>query len=184
MRRLLPARQPRSIVPSFQGVVMSKPARVIVVGAGFGGFHAARRLERLLPRAVADVTVVSPTDHLLYTPLLPEVAGGVLQPRDVAVPLLGALRSRLVPGRATGVDLDRHRIEVETADGRLELGWDRLLLAPGSVTRVPAVPGLAEHAVGFKTPGEATYLRDHVLAQLEIAAATADPELRREHSTF
>jgi NADH dehydrogenase len=100
------------------------------------------------------------------------------------VPLVGALRSRLVPGRAVGVDLDGHRIDVETADGRLTLPWDRLLLAPGSVARVPPVEGLAAHAIGFKTPGEATYLRDHVLAQLEIAAATADPALRAEHSTF
>jgi NADH dehydrogenase len=163
---------------------MSKPARVIVVGAGFGGFHAARRLEHLLPRARADITVVSPTDHLLYTPLLPEVAGGVLQPRDVAVGLTGALRSPLVPGRAVDVDLERHQLDVRTADGQIRLPWDRLVLAPGSVTRALPVEGFAEHTIGFRTTGEATYLRDHVLGQLEIAAATADPALRREHSTF
>ena len=163
---------------------MSQPARVVVVGAGFGGFHAARRLEHLLPTTAAQITVVSPADHLLYTPLLPEVAGGILQPRDIAVPLTGALRSRRVPGRAVGVDLAQRYVDVQTADGHVRLPWDRLVLAPGSVSRSLPVPGLAEHAIGFKTAAEATYLRDHVLAQLELAAATVDPALRRERSTF
>jgi NADH dehydrogenase len=164
---------------------MPNPSRVLIVGCGFGGFYAARALERRLPRRDVETTVVSPTDHLLYTPLLPEVAGGVLDPRDITVPLAGALRSRLVLGRVLDVDLDRRvAITTDPEGSRRELGWDRLVLAAGSVPRTPPVPGLAQHAIGFKTTAEAAYLRDHVLRQLELAATTDDPRSRAERSTF
>lgn len=158
--------------------------RIVVLGSGFGGFAAARRLERLLSPSFTEITVVSPADHLLYTPLLPEVAGGVLNPRDVAVPLAGVLRSRRVPGRAVAVDLDRRTVDVRTAEGVMRLSWDRLVVATGSVTRQLPVPGLAEHAVGFKSAAEATYLRDRIVGELELAAATDDPTPRAQHATF
>ncbi len=162
----------------------SDPARVLVVGCGFGGFHAVRHLERRLGPA-AEVTVVAPTDHLLYTPLLPEVAGGVLDPRDITVPVTGRLRARMVLGRVQDLDLAR-RVAVSTdPEGRVrELAWDRLVLAAGSVARAVPVRGLAEHAVAFRTTADATYLRDRVLQQLQLAAGTDDRAERAERSTF
>ena len=160
-------------------------ARVLVVGCGFGGFYAARELERLLPARTAEVTVVAPTDHLLYTPLLPEVAGGVLDPRDITVPLAGRLRSRRLLGRVEDLDVGRGVATVRDPEDRLtEVRWDRLVLAAGSVSSAIPIPGLAEHAVGFKSSAEAAYLRDHVLQQLELAVATDDPRLRSARSTF
>src|SRR5690348_5277796 len=100
-------RRPPPSRPHHQGVTMSSPARILIVGCGFGGFHAARALQRRMSRRDAEITVVSPAAHLLYTPLLPEVAGGVLDPRDITVPLTGTLRSRLVLGRVLDVDLKR-----------------------------------------------------------------------------
>jgi NADH dehydrogenase len=164
---------------------MPEPSRIVIVGCGFGGFHAARALERRLPRRDVEITVVSPTDHLLYTPLLPEVAGGVLDPRDIAVPVTGRLRSGLVLARVHDLDVgQRVAIATDPEGHRRELGWDRLVLAAGSVTRVPPIPGLAEHAIGFKTTAEATFLRDHVLRQLELAGGTDDARTRAERSTF
>src|SRR3982751_4604978 len=72
-----------------EGVVMARP-RILIVGAGFAGYHAARRLPKRL-RGAADITVLNPNDYFLYLPLLPEVAGGVLEPRHVTVPLADTL---------------------------------------------------------------------------------------------
>lgn len=157
---------------------------VVVVGGGFAGFYAAKRLARLV-RGIARVTLVSPTDYLLYSPLLPEVGTGVLDPRDIAVPLRQALPGvRLIIGRVTAVDFDRRTVRVVPRDSDAEtLSWDRLVLAPGSVTREFDIPGIPEHAHGMKTLREATYLRNHLLAQLDRADALPDdPAGRRERA--
>ena len=76
---------------------MRRPC-IVIVGAGFAGFAAARTLSRLA-RGAAEIVVVNPTDYFLYLPLLPEVAGGILDPRRVAVSLTATLpRVRLVLG--------------------------------------------------------------------------------------
>ena len=61
--------------------------RVVIAGGGFGGLYAARRLERVLPPQSAHITLVSESNFLLYTPLLPGAAAGTLEPRHVVVPL-------------------------------------------------------------------------------------------------
>lgn len=162
------------------------PARVVVIGSGFAGFHTCRALERLLPGEVAEITLVSPTDYLLYSPLLPEVAAGVMDPRHIVVPLSQALR-RTVPvlGFAVATDLDRRQVQVRQPDGRTrQLSFDRLVLCPGSVTREYDIPGLDAHARGFKSLAEALYLRDHVLQQLELADTADDPAERAARCTF
>ncbi|WP_433782111.1 NAD(P)/FAD-dependent oxidoreductase [Actinomycetospora sp. CA-101289] len=158
------------------------PTRVVVVGAGFAGFTALRRLERLLARRGAEgdieLVLVSPQDYMLYTPLLPEVASGVLQPRSVAVPLRPTLPgTTVVPGWATAVDVAGRTVTVDPgdADGHVvHVPWDRLVLVPGSVTRQFAVPGVEAVAHGVKTVNEALFLRDHLLAQLDRADALPD----------
>ncbi|RJK97560.1 NAD(P)/FAD-dependent oxidoreductase [Vallicoccus soli] len=152
--------------------------QVVVVGGGFAGFHALRRLQRDLAPGTADLVLVNPTDYLLYSPLLPEVATGVVEARHVAVSLRRALpRVRLVLGRVEDVDLQGRAVRVARsarAGGSTTLRWDRLALAPGSVTRQPPVPGVPEHGRGLKTLVEAVFLRDHLLEQLDLADATPD----------
>lgn len=146
-------------------------ARVVVVGSGFAGWHTCRALERRLPPGAAQVTLVSPTNYLLYSPLLPEVAAGVMDPRHIAVPVAQALsRTTLLLGFAVDADLAAQQLTVRLPDGQSrEVPYDRLVLCPGSVTRELSTPGLDEHAHGFKTLAEALYLRDHLLQQLELA---------------
>ncbi len=164
--------------------------RVLIIGAGFAGFTCARELERRLGPDDAELVLVSPTDYLLYSPLLPEVAAGTMDPRHIAVPLHGRLqRTRVVLGYAVGADLEAQTLTVapidEPADEpRREVGWDRLVLAPGSVTRTFPIPGLDEMARGFKTLAEALYLRDHILKQLDLADASDDEAERRARLTF
>ena len=177
MRRFLPGDGTSAPVPA-------RPARVVVVGGGFGGFNALKRLAKLLGPERAELTLVAPTDYLLYSPLLPEVATGVLDPRDIAVSTRQALpRVKLVLGHLTTVDFDSHELSVTGPDGDTTLEWDKLILAPGSVTRQFDIPGVDEHAYGLKTLSEAVYIRNHVLAQLDAADALPDtPEGRRERA--
>lgn len=161
---------------------------VVIVGSGFTGFECARRLVRILRKYDADVevTVVSPVDYMLYTPLLPDVAGGVVDGRFVTVPLANALRGvTFVRGRVTGVDFDANTLTYTDPEDRTrEMSWDRLVLTPGSVTRLFDIPGLATHARGLKSTAEALYLRDHVLEQLELAHVDDDPRRIRARRTI
>ncbi|NYJ73599.1 FAD-dependent oxidoreductase [Allobranchiibius huperziae] len=152
------------------------------MGAGFAGFHTLRRLERTLSPEQASLVLVAPSDYLLYSPLLPEVATGVLDPRDIAVSLRQTLR-RTTPvfGHVTDVDFASRTLTVLGRDGKPEQQrWDRLVLTPGSVTREFDIPGVAEHARGLKTLEEATFLRNHVLGQLDLADALPDTPAGRQ----
>jgi NADH dehydrogenase len=146
---------------------------VVIVGSGFTGFECARRLSRQLRKhdAAVDISIISPVDYMLYTPLLPDVAGGVVDARFVTVPLANTLHGvHAVRGRVDSVDLDGHTVTYTDPEQRSRnMSWDRLVLTPGSVTRLFDIPGLAEHARGLKSTAEAVYLRDHLLEQLELA---------------
>jgi NADH dehydrogenase FAD-containing subunit len=168
------------------GTTPKRRPTVLVVGSGFAGFHCMRRLEKLLPPDAAELLLVSAADYLLYSPLLPNVAAGVVEPRHIAVGLHAALRrARVLLGHVVAVDIGGRTATLLRPDGSTEeLTWDRLVLAPGGVTRTFKIPGVAEHALGLKTLAEATYLRDHVLRELENADAADDPEHRRACCTF
>ncbi|MGA7132950.1 MAG: NAD(P)/FAD-dependent oxidoreductase [Mycobacterium sp.] len=159
---------------------------VVIVGSGFTGFECARRLARRLRKTKVDVTIISPVDYMLYTPLLPDVAGGVVDPRFVTIPLAGTLnRVRKVRGRVDSVDLTGHRLEFTDLEQRSRsLSWDRLVLTPGSVTRLFDIPGLAKYARGLKSPAEALYLRDQVLEQLELSTMEDDADLAQARRTI
>ncbi|OMI34982.1 NAD(P)/FAD-dependent oxidoreductase [Streptomyces sparsogenes] len=159
--------------------------RIVIVGAGFAGYQAARTLSRTL-RDEAEIVLVNPNDYFLYLPLLPEVAAGVLEPRRVSVSLTQTLPGvRLVLGEVDRVDLDARRIGWTDPEGRRgEMDYDRLILSVGSVNKLLPIPGVAEHAHGFRGMPEALYLRDHMIRQIELAGATDDPEERAARCTF
>ncbi|MFE0254022.1 FAD-dependent oxidoreductase [Streptomyces sp. NPDC059010] len=163
---------------------MSRP-RIVIVGAGFAGYRAARTLSRLARNHV-DITLLNPTDYFLYLPLLPQVAAGILEPRRVTVSLSGTLpHARLVLGEADAIDLDGHTVHYTGPEGDGgTLPYDRLILAAGSVNKLLPIPGVAEHAHGFRGLPEALYLRDHVTRQVELAAAADDPEACSARCTF
>ncbi|MFI5004342.1 MAG: NAD(P)/FAD-dependent oxidoreductase [Solirubrobacterales bacterium] len=179
---------------------------VVIAGGGFGGFYAARTLERVLSPHSARVTLVSDVNFLLFTPLLPGAAAGTLDPRHVVVPLREQLRrTDLWLGQVTGADPERNVLVVERAEagraavglgeepgaevardegGRRELRYDQLIVALGSISRTRRVPGLVEHAIGFKTLADAIALRNRVIWMLEAAETIHDPQARAEYLTF
>jgi NADH dehydrogenase len=159
---------------------------VVIAGGGFGGAMAARELERIMPRQSARLVLVNDVNFLLYTPFLPEAAAGTLEPRHVVTPLREILeRTYLRLGTVAGHDPERRTVELRTREGETEeLPYDQLLLALGSVSRVLPVPGLSEHAVGFKSLADAIWLRNHVVETLEAANASDDPARRDELLTY
>ena len=122
----------------------------------------------------------------MYAPLLPGAAAGTLDPRHVVVPLREHLkRTAFRVGYVTGGDPSRDLLEVELISGELkQYRYDHLVVALGSVARVISVPGLTEHAIGFKTIAEATALRNRIVRHFELAEALDDRRLRAEYLSF
>jgi NADH dehydrogenase len=149
----------------------------LILGGGFAGSYVARLL------GSAGATIVSPENFMLYTPLLPEAAAGTLEPRHVVVPLrVMCPKADLILGRATALDEEARVVHVVTEDAELDVAYERLVVALGSVPRALPIPGLSEHALGFRHLADAIYLRNHVLRELEAAAA--HPGQAERHLTF
>jgi NADH dehydrogenase len=165
---------------------MARNTRIVVVGGGYVGMYTALRLQKKLRRGEAEVTVIDPQPHMTYQPFLPEAAAGSIEPRHVVVPLRKVLRKcHHLTGRVTKIDHAGRVVTAElTGGGVTTVGYDVLVVAPGSVARTLPVPGLAECGIAFKTVGEAIYLRNHVLSRLDAAATTIDPALRSRLLTF
>jgi NADH:ubiquinone reductase (H+-translocating) len=159
---------------------------VVIAGGGFGGFYAARTLERSMPPASTRITLVSDVNFMLYTPLLPGAAAGTLEPRHVVVPLREVLdRTDLRIGTVLDAAPDRRVVRVQAIEGHIEeLEYDQLIVAVGSVSRTLPVPGLEQHGIGFKSLPDAIELRNRVLRTLEAAETLDDPAAREAWLTY
>jgi NADH:ubiquinone reductase (H+-translocating) len=149
----------------------------LILGGGFGGAYVARLIGK------AGATIVSPESSMLYTPMLPEVAAGAIEPRHVVVPLRAMCpQADVLRGRAVSLDETARTVGVETEVGHVEVEYERLVVALGAVPRMLPIPGLGEHTIGFKNLGDAIYLRNHVLRQIDLADAEGAHAER--HLTF
>ncbi|MFN2459884.1 MAG: NAD(P)/FAD-dependent oxidoreductase [Candidatus Velthaea sp.] len=154
--------------------------RVLVLGAGFAGFAVARGLEHGRGPAVAT-TIVDRRNYTLFTPMLPEVASGSVEPRHIAQPVRASLRrAAFVQGDVTAVDVAARTVTVQPPAGEpaRTLPFDHLVVALGAVTTTHHVPGAGEHTFPLKSLDDAAALRDRVLDVLEAAATTADAAQR------
>jgi NADH:ubiquinone reductase (H+-translocating) len=162
-----------------------KKQRVVIVGAGFAGFNAARELSRLIG-SQTEIVVINSTDYFLYLPLMPQVAGGLIEPEHILVSLPRRLRkARFVLGTVNRVDAKQKTVSWAGPEGASgQVGYDRVILTAGSVNKLLPIPGIADYAHGFRTIAEAAYLRDHIIRQLELAAVATDPAERASRCTF
>ena len=159
---------------------------ILIVGGGYVGMYTALRLQKKLRRDEAMISVIDPLSYMTYQPFLPEAAAGNLEPRHVVVPLRRVLpRAQILNGRVTRIEHARRVVTFTPNAGEpVEISYDIIVVAPGSIARTLPIPGLAEHGIGFKTVGEAIHLRNHVLAKLDIAASTTELAVRRRALTF
>ena len=134
---------------------------VVIVGAGFAGYNAARELCRLVGSMI-NIVVINSKDYFLYLPLMPQAAGGQVEPRHIRVSLPDRLtNTRFVLATVNRVDARRRVVSWEGPEGSSgEVAYDRLILTAGSVNKLLPIPGITDYAHGFRTMAEAMYLRD------------------------
>jgi NADH dehydrogenase len=161
--------------------------RIVVLGGGFGGVAAAQRLDRRFRYDDdIEITVVSDTNFVVYTPMLADVAGGTIEPRHAVPPVRAFLKkAHLREATVQGIDVANRTIYGSLIDGtKAQVSYDYLVIALGAVTNYAHAPGAAEHTVGLKDLFDAIRVRNRALTLLEWANATSDPALRRELLTF
>jgi NADH dehydrogenase len=163
-----------------------RPVRVVIVGGGFAAVQCAKTLSKKLRPADCEVVIFSSENHMVFHPLLADVAGASINPDAAAAPL-----RQMLPGvrcrteRVQGVDLQA--CEVEFDDGReklIRLRYDHVVIACGAESNLSIIPGMSEHAFAFKVMRDAIDLRQHIVRQMENAEACSDSELRRWYLSF
>ncbi|MGD2136245.1 MAG: NAD(P)/FAD-dependent oxidoreductase [Gemmatimonadales bacterium] len=156
------------------------PHRIVIVGGGFGGLNAAKRLRR----APAQVTLLDRRNFHVFQPLLYQVATGGLSPGDITTALRWILRrqrnTRVWLAQVTDLDVQGRRVILE--DG--EAPYDTLIVATGAGHHYFGNDAWAERAPGLKTVEDATEIRSRVLAAFEAAERDPDPRRRAAHLTF
>jgi len=167
---------PATTIPS------SQRPRVVIIGGGFGGLSAAKKLRR----ADVDVTLVDSTNHHLFQPLLYQVATATLAPSDITVPIRWVLRHQrnttVLLATADRVDVARRVVVCD--GGALELPYDYLIVATGSRHSYFGHDEWAPVAPGLKSIADAYDLRRRFLMSFELAEKEDDPAERAALQTF
>jgi NADH dehydrogenase len=159
--------------------------RVVIIGGGFGGLFAARALRR----APVSVTLVDRAHHHLFQPLLYQCATGILSEGQIAAPLRSVLKKHknveCVMADVTGIDTDGRRvIAVRPGGGRIEFGYDDLIVAAGMRQSYFGHDEFAQFAPGMKTISDVLTIRRRVFGAFEMAETSDDPAERRRWLTF
>ncbi|MGN6367625.1 MAG: NAD(P)/FAD-dependent oxidoreductase [Phycisphaerae bacterium] len=157
--------------------------RILVLGGGFGGIYTAYHLQKeFASDASVEITLVSRNNYFLMTPLLFEAGTGVLEPRHAVNPIRPMFKkARFVEANVERIDFETRRVFARHAPDNFiyELDYDHLVLALGGVTNLKLIPG-SEHALPFKTLGDAIYLRNRIIDLFEQADVEEDTNRRRE----
>jgi NADH dehydrogenase len=160
----------------------NRPPRIAIIGGGFGGAYTAQRLERLLKAHEAEIVLLDRNNYFVFYPLLVEAGTSSLEPRHAVVSIRSFLgRTRFIQAEVDELDTEAGTISygLSGATENQTLRYDHVVLAPGSTTRMPDIPGLSDFGFEIKSLEDAVRLRDHAIRQLELADAINDPETRR-----
>ena len=166
---------------------MGTKKRILVLGGGFAGVYTARNLERLLRLDEASISLINQENYWVYQPLLPEVISGLVGLTDVVCPIRQVCpRTGLVMREVQKIDLVNKVVTVSPGfrPRPLELPFDYLVIALGTISNFCGTPGMVEHVKPFRTLADAVSLRNHLIQTLEEAEIETDAELRRKLLTF
>jgi NADH dehydrogenase len=160
--------------------------RIVMVGGGFAGVKCARTLRKLLPKSDYDIVLFNRENHMVFHPLLAEVASAAVRPEDVGAPLRQLLQGiQCRTEEVTDVDLVNKQISYEAYDGQVRTtGFDQLVLCCGNTVNLSLVPGMDDHAFPLKTIGDALTLQAQIMEQLEKAEVCEEIERKRWYLTF
>ena len=179
--RLLPLLEPKRAAEA-------PKVRVVILGGGFGGVGVAQRLEQIFSRGPAlEMTLVSQSNYMLFTPMLAEVASSALEAQHISAPIRASCpHTRFVRAEVSAIDTAAQTVSVRVSASRATeaVPYDHLVLALGSVPNYFGMTGLEEHSFTLKTLEDATTLRNHVIALLEGADADPDGGDRSRQLTF
>jgi NADH dehydrogenase len=149
------------------------PIRILLLGGGFGGLYTAIELEKRLARhSDVDITLVNRDNFFSFTPMLHEVAASDLDMTHIVNPVRKMLkRTKLFLGDVQRIDLEKKKVAVTHGSDRHthELPYDHLVIGLGAITNFYQLPGLEERALTMKSLGDAIYLRNHLIQNLEEA---------------
>lgn len=168
--------------------VLPEKKRIVILGGGFAGMKTAECLEReLRTHSAATITLISETNALLFTPMLAEVAGSTLEPSHISTPLRSSLhRTEFTRGRVTRIDLPNGKVVLasDSASGQLEVPFDHLVLALGSISNYLGMANIEKLAFNFKSLLDAIRIRNHVIEMFERADREPDATERASLLTF
>jgi NADH dehydrogenase len=160
--------------------------KILIVGGGYAGFYTAKKLEKLLRKNEAEVTMVDPLPYMTYQPFLPEVAAGSIDPRHAVVSHRRHLKStNIITGKVTFVDHATKTATIEVPGLKpYKMEYDHVVMTAGAVSRTFPIPGVADVCVGMKTIEEAVEVRDRILANFDRAANLPEGKERDRLLTF
>jgi NADH dehydrogenase len=157
--------------------------RVVILGGGFGGVYAAIHLEKLLAHVDAvEICLVSRDNFFLFTPMLHEIAASDLEVTNIVNPLRKLLRKvEVLVGDVNQIDLPNKRVLISHGyrNHSLQIDYDHLVIALGSVTNFYDIPGLADLAVPMKSLGDGIQLRAQIIRHLEEANFECNSDMLR-----
>ena len=161
-------------------------SRIIIVGGGFAGVKCARTLRRRLSRREHEVVLFDRQNHMVFHPLLAEVAGASINPDAVAAPLRQLLpRVSCRTEDVLRIELDQRQLAYRGHDGQVRtMSYDQVVIAPGRSVNLGLIPGMADHCFPLKTIGDAMAIRAHVMQQFEAAEVADDPDRKAWYLSF
>jgi NADH:quinone reductase (non-electrogenic) len=159
-----------------------KVRRIVILGGGFAGAYCARALEKQLGRSSIDICLIDRNNYFIFYPFLIEAGTGSIEPRHAVIPMRSFLRTAdFLRAEITGIDTNQQWISYRGAasDQDQVMEYEQLAIALGSITRMPAIPGLHEWGLQIKTLTDAIALRDRTIHLLELADVAPHVDERR-----
>ena len=163
-----------------EAIVPDLSERIVIVGGGFAGVTLAQRLERLLPEQT-EIAVLSADNHLVFTPMLPEVVGRTISPLNVVVAGRQLTRrTKWLEARVSRIDREKNEAHYLRRDGTAaSMRYTHLVLACGAAANLEEIPGLASRGYALKTVMDAIVMGNDLIGNFETAATESDAEVRQ-----